>query len=147
MPITANRTGITVSIMKGISIAVAISLIITIIFSIIIASYLHFERITWHEAGYWIIGMLYLSAFAGGKCAYAVIKRQRIALSLMTGFLFWGTLLCITALFFGGNLEAVWETAGIIAAGCGTSAMFPAFSEKNKRKRNRTTVKLNKKSM
>jgi hypothetical protein len=147
MAITTTRTGTTGSIVKGMTVGAIISFIITIIGSIMIASCLNLEKITWEEAGYWIMGMLFLAAFIGGKGAHAVIKRQRIAVSLMTSFLYWGILLCTTALFFGGNFGPLFETAAIILAGCISSSIFRnSFSKNNRRKNNRFIVKLNKKT-
>ena len=148
MAITTTRTGTAGSIAKGMTIAATISIMITIIGSTIIASCLYFEKITWEYAGYWIMGMLFLASFIGGKSAHAVIKRQRIAVSLMASLLYWGILLCTTALFFGGNFGPMLETAAIILAGCITSAVvLTTPSKNNRRKNNQTLVKLNKKAV
>ena len=147
MAITATRTGTAGSIAKGMTISATISIMITIIGSAMIASCLNFEKITWEEAGYWIMGMLFLAAFICGISAHAVIKRQRFAVSLLASFLYWGILLCTTALFFGGNFGPLFETAAIILSGCITSSMvMTSFSKNNKRKNNRFIVKLNKKT-
>ena len=147
MAITTTQTGTAGSIARGMAIAATISITITIIGSAMIAFCINLEKITWEEAGYWIMGMLFLAAFVGGKVAHVIIKRQQIAVSLMTSFLYWGILLCTTALFFGGNFGPLLETAAIILAGCITSSMvLTPFSKNNKRKNNRIIVKLNKKS-
>ena len=147
MAITTTRTGTAGSIVKGITIATTSSIMITIVGSAMIAACINLEKITWEEAGYWIMGMLFLAAFVSGKIAHVIIKRQRIAVSLMTSFLYWGILLCTTALFFGGDFGPLFETAAIILAGCITSSMIlTSFSKNNKRKNNRIIVKLNKKS-
>lgn len=112
------------SIPGGMAIAALVSMMVTILFSIVIAHFLNTEQITWSQAGYWIMGMLFVSAFAGGKSAVIAIKHQTIAVSMMSGVLYWGLLLCITALFFGGSFGSLWETAGIIGAGSGTAALI-----------------------
>ena len=76
------------------------------------------------------MGMLFISSFIGSKCAYISIKRQKFTISMMAGTLYWGLLLCLTALFFGGDFSAMWETAGIIAAGAGSSALISVPSRK-----------------
>lgn len=126
-----KHSGKAKSIPAGMAIAVSVSMLVTFGGSAVLAGALHAEKVTWEQAGYWIMGMLFLSAFLGAKCAFAVIKRQRGAVSMMLGVLYWGILLCLTALFFGGRFGAVWETAGVIAAGCGTSALI--FRSNNKR--------------
>ena len=140
-----NHTGKARSIPMGLAFSLTVSLMITFMISAIIAASLNTEKITWSEAGYWILGMLLTAAFIGGKCAYAVIKRQRLAVSIMSGVVYWSILLCITALFFGGDYGALWETAGIIAAGSCTSALICLPDNKNhKHAAKRRIVKLNK---
>ena len=101
----------------------AVSFGITILVSIFLAQLLDRQQLNWEQAGYWIMAMLFVAAFAGGKVGIAAIKRQRLAVSAMCGLLYWGLLLCMTALFFGGNYNAVLETALIIIAGSGCAAM------------------------
>jgi len=134
MTTTIKHAGKASSIPGGMAIAASISIIITIASSAVIANFLNTEKITCEQAGYWIMGMLFLASFIGGKCAFAAIKRQRIAVSIMSGALYWGLLLCITALFFGGNFSAVWETAGMIAAGSGSAALLSVPVKRNYRK-------------
>ena len=146
MPITTNRAGTAGSIVRGMAIAAAISITTTILLSVLIASSLNHQKITWTEAGYWIMGMIYITAFTSGKSAYMIIKHQKMAVCLMSGFLYWGILLCTTALLFGGNFGPIWETAGIIIAGSITSILsHTSILKNNHQSRNRTIVKLNKK--
>lgn len=132
-------SGKAASIPTGMAVSAVISILATLIMSAGIASYLNMEKITWEQAGYWIMGMLFTAAFLSGKCAYSVIKRQRLAVSVMSGLLYWGMLLCITALFFGGSFEAIWETGGIIAAGCSTAALVTLPKNRKYRKNSRTS--------
>ena len=143
-----NPTGKAKSIPKGMTIAVLIGMSSTLAMSAAIAIALNNESITWQQAGFWIMGMLFVASFISGKCAYLTIKRQRFAVSIMSGVLYWGILLCITALFFGGKFGAVLETAGVIGAGCCSSALLMLPSSNNlHRRKHRTTVKLNKKQV
>lgn len=135
MPARIKRTGKANSIPGGLAIAAFVSMILTFVLSAAIAFSINIEKITWIQAGYWIMVMLFLSSFVGGKCAFASVKRQRIAISIMSGVLYWGLLLCITALFFGGNFSAVWQTAGIIGAGSGTAALISVPYGKKKSKK------------
>ena len=116
--------GKTRSAAGAMAISAAVSMGITIAAASIVAYGLHKEQITWEQAGYWIMGLLFAASFAGAKSAYAATKRQRLTVSGMAGMLYWGLLLCLTALFFGGDYEAVWVTAGIICAGSGTSVLL-----------------------
>lgn len=119
-----RQTGKARSVPAGMAIGGTASMMTTFLLSAVIAHALNSERITWEQAGYWIMFLLFISSFIGSKSAAAAIKRQRIIVSVMAGVLYWGILLCITALFFGGNFDAVGVTAGIILAGCGTAALI-----------------------
>lgn len=135
MATTLKHTGKANSIPAGLAIAVSVSMMITFLLSATIAMLLNTEKITWIQAGYWIMGMLFSASFIGGKCAVASIKRQRLMISIMSGILYWGLLLCVTALFFGGKFGAVWETAGLIGAGSGTAVLISGTSRKKNRKK------------
>ena len=117
-------TGKAGAVPSGILTGGIVSMIITLLFSGVIAYALSDEKMTWQDAGYWIMGMLFAASYTGAKCSYMLIKRQRGPVSLMTGFLYWGMLLCTTALFFGGNYSSLWETVGIIVAGCGCAVLI-----------------------
>jgi len=129
---TINMQGKAMSVPAGMLVSGIISTGVTVMISMWIANMLDSERISWEQAGYWILAMLFLSSLLGAIGAIAAIKRQRLVVSLMSGALYWGCLLCITALFFGGNYEAVPETAGVITAGSACAAMI---SQPQKRKR------------
>lgn len=111
------------SVPGGLVLSGAISMGITLLISLLLAKLLDSQKLGWEQTGYWIMVMLFAAAFAGGKVGIAAIKRQRLAVSAMCGLLYWGLLLCMTALFFGGNFNAVPETALIIIAGSGCAAM------------------------
>ncbi len=119
-----KQTGKAASVTKSMVYAAAVSMIVTILLSMAIAHSLNAEWITWEQAGYWIMGMLFAASFISCKCAIVLIKRQRFAISIMSGIVYWGLLLIITALLWGGDFSAVWETAGLIAAGSGCSALI-----------------------
>lgn len=131
-----HSTGKTKSIPAGMAISAAVSMTITVVLAAAIAYGLHVQRITWEQAGYWIMGMLFLASFAGGKSGYGAIKGQRCMISLLCGLLYWGLLLCVTALFFGGDYEGVWVTACIILAGSEASALLsiPNSGKRNRKK-------------
>ena len=123
------------SVPAGMAMAAAASMILTAILSVLIAYFMNQGKISWEQAGYWIMAMLFISAFVGGKLAYSAVKRQRLFVSFMSGIIYWGLLLCIKALFWGGNYGPIWETAGIIGAGCLTSALLKGGRCRKKNKR------------
>lgn len=131
MSTTKLQTGKASSVTGGLITAASVSLTTTLILTAAIAYLLNKETVSWSQAGYLIMGMLFLAAFLGGKIAYSRIRRQRFVVALMSGLLYWGILLAVTALFIGGQVDAVLETAGIIGAGCGTSVLL--FLPKNRK--------------
>ena len=130
-------SGKTKSVPAGLALAAAVSLCVTAVISAGIAYFIHAETITWSQAGYWILGMLLAASFLGAKSAYAAVRRQRLLVSLLSGLVYWGLLLCVTALFFGGDYEAVGETAGIILAGTGCAALVTPGKSNHFRKKHR----------
>lgn len=127
------------SVPAGMGISAFMSMGITLILSVVIAYFLNNETITWAQAGYWIMGMLFTASFIGSKCAYGAIRQQHLLVSVMSGILYWGLLLIGTALFFGGKFGAVWETAGIIAAGsCSAALLSKPFTGNNGGKKKRS---------
>lgn len=120
------------SIPVGMSISAIVSLSVTLLSSFVIAYFLNNERMSWEQAGYWIMGMLFSAAFLGGKSANVAIKHQKILISLMSGVLYWGLLLCLTALFFGGDYCGLGETAVLILAGSGSAALLSMSARNNR---------------
>ena len=102
----------------------AVSILTTIIMSCLTAYLIHTEHIQWSNIGYWIMTILFLSSYLGAKTSYLSLKRQKMIISALSGILYWGILLCSTALLFGGNFNAIPETAAIIAAGSMCSGLM-----------------------
>ncbi len=135
--ITAGKqTGKTISVPKGLALSEIVSMGITLMLSFTLAKMLDAQNLSWEQAGYWIMIMLFTAAFSGAKVAAASIRRQKVFISVMSGILYWGSLLCVTALFFGGNYEAVPETGLIIMAGSGCAAMLsvPQWKKRGQRR-------------
>ena len=130
-------TGTARSFPVGTLLAGFVSMIITFILGSIIAKSIHIEKITWEQAGYWIMITIFVASFLGGKYAIKLIKHQNLMISIAAGIIYWGLLLCITALFFGGKFDAVLETAGIILSGSVSAALI----SKPKRKKTTTRIK------
>ena len=121
------KTGKSISVPAGLSLSLTGNVIITAITTTILAKLLNNMMITWEETGYWIMVMLLIASFVGSKLAIITIKSQRYLIGLMSGVLFWAFLLCITALFFGGQYCSIPETGVLILSGSITAALvrFP----------------------
>ena len=124
MVINQKVTGKAASIPGGLVIGGTISLLITLIAAACIAKMLDMGIVAWEHTGYWVLAMLLSASFAGARIAYGRIKRQRMLVSLLSGILYTLIMLSITALFFGGQYEAVGVTILIILAGSISSGIL-----------------------
>ena len=119
-----TKQGRAVSVPVGLGISLSITATLTIIATAIIAIMINNETIQWTGVGFWIMAVLLVVSFLGGKAAIYAIKTQRVLVSFMSGGLYWAFLLCIAALLFGGNYGSVWETGALITAGSVTAALI-----------------------
>lgn len=124
MKAAQKATGRTMSMPGGLAFGGVISLAITVIGAVLLSKLMDTETIEWEGVGYGIMVLLTAASFLGALSAYSRIRRQRLVVCLLSGAIYWITLLGITALFFGGQYEAVGVTAGLILAGCGCAGML-----------------------
>lgn len=123
---TVNRkvTGTAVSIPRGLLIGNTISIALTVLLAGILAKLVSAEKLGWEQIGYGIMVLLFVSSATGTIAAVKAIKRQRLAVCLLVGVIYWLTLMAITALFFGGQYHGVAATGATILAGCGTVCLL-----------------------
>lgn len=117
-------TGRATSMPVGLTYGEGVSLGVTLISAAILAKLVDLEKLPWENIGYGIIVLLLLASFSGAMTAYAKIKRQRILVCLISGAIYFGTLLSITALFFGGQYEAVGVTALLVLGGSAAAGLL-----------------------
>lgn len=127
-----NITGRTSSIPAGLAAGAIVSAGVTGLGTAVIAFLMNRETVSWESVGYGILIMILLSAYLGAMTAYHKIRRQKLAICTMSGLAYWGLLLLITALFFGGQYEAVGVTGLLVAGGCGCAAVTGTGQGKNK---------------
>lgn len=127
-------TGRASSVPGGLAAGAAVSMAITVGLTLWMALLLDHESISWDTAGYGIMAMILLSAFFGAWTACGRIRRQRLLVCLMSGGVYFAILLSVTALFFGGQYQAVGVTALLIAGGC----FCPALLAPGKRRGSRS---------
>lgn len=121
---TNKQTGCAMSMPMGLCIGTTASLGITALSIAMLANLLEKESVSWEAAGYGIMATLILSSFIGAKVSWLKIKHQKVIVSMMSGLLYYGILLSITALFFGGQYEAVGVTFLLVSAGCGSAVLL-----------------------
>lgn len=112
------------SIPAGLGAGASVSMLITLAGTAVLAKMLDAETIQWESIGYGILIMIMLSAMLGSLIAMQKVKRQFALVCLMSGFVYLGILLSITALFFGGQYEAVGVTLLLIVAGSGCAFLL-----------------------
>ena len=122
-------TGTAMSIPGGLALGGLISLTVTMLLSGIIALLIHRQVLQHRAIGYGVMVLLTTAAFAGAMTAQNRIKHLRLMMCMISGILYWGQLLTITALFFGGQYAAVAETGSMILCGSGLAAFLSAGLE------------------
>lgn len=119
-----NITGTASSMPAGLAMGGAVSLGITLLGSAVLAWLVHGERMDLDKIGYGILVLLLLGAFLGAEVAFRKIRRQRLLVCAASGVIYFGLLMALTALFFGGQYSAVGVTALLILAGSGTAGLL-----------------------
>jgi len=112
-----KMSGRAVSMPAGLLFGATTSLGITILGSVIIAKLLDAEIIEENAVGYAVLVMLMTASFAGATISRNKIKRQYLIVCGLSGVIYYITLMGITALFFGGQYEAVGVTCILVMGG------------------------------
>ena len=117
MVVNRKVTGKTSSMPAGLAMGAAISLGITLILASAIAKLVSSEKLAEEHIGYGVMVLLFVASAVGAATANSRIKRRRLLVSCLAGLTYMGILLSITALFFGGQYEAVGVTALLVMGG------------------------------
>ena len=96
-----KSTGRALSIPGGIAMGTCLSMILTIFSCAVLAWMVDNEKMQWEK-----------------------MKRQRLMVCLLSGAAYLAVLLSLTALFFGGQYQAVGVTSALILAGSGTAGLL-----------------------
>lgn len=138
----ANRkvTGTAVSIPAGLAMAAVISIAITLAgaggFGYLISK----EVVSESAIGVCAMVIVLLSASAGAATAVGRIKRRRVYVCGLSGVIYYGLLLSMTALFFGGQYQGMGVTGLLVLAGCGAVALLGLRGEKSAHRRKRRRI-------
>lgn len=100
----------------------------TLVLSAVLAKLVDMEKIPQDKIGYGIMVLLLVCAFAGANVSCSKIKRQYLIVSAISAVIYFAMLLCITALFFGGQYSGVGVTAILILCG----SLLAAFAKSGK---------------
>lgn len=94
-----------------------VSIIVTVLLTALAAKMVDSQVIGEKDIGYCAMVILLAAPFCGTRTAQKRIRRQQLIVSVISGSLYFLTLMGITALFFGGQYEAVGVTLLLVAAG------------------------------
>lgn len=109
-----KATGRAVSMPKGLLAGAVMSVLSTVLWVAVLAKLLDAEMIEWDQIGYGIMGVLLFSSVMGALGSSSKIKRQKLIVCVLSGVIYFSVLMALTALFFGGQYEAVGVTALLI---------------------------------
>lgn len=123
----------------GLAFGAMVSTGMTLLLAAVLAKLIASEIIEEGNIGYGVMILLLASSFLGAISAYGKIKRQRLVVCLLSGVLYMVILLAITALFFGGQYDAVGVTLLLVLGGC-LSAGLIGIREKRGGKRGKIRV-------
>lgn len=122
MIVDSKNTGRALSMPAGLALGGVSSLTMTILLSAVLSKLVDAETLSEENIGYGVMVLLLVASFAGSLISSARIKHQRMLVCLLSGIIYFGILLSITALFFGGQYEAVGVTAILVLGGSITAA-------------------------
>lgn len=118
MVVNQKVTGTASSMPGGLAAGAVVSLVITLAGSVLSGILVSKEMIGESAIGYCALGILLLSSSLGAATAIGRIKHRKLMVCAMSGTLYYGMLLAMTALFFGGQYQGMGVTALAVFCGC-----------------------------
>ena len=85
--------------------------------------------------GYGAMIILLAASTIGASISAWKIKRLRLQVCLLSGVAYYAALLCITALFFGGQYQGMGVTALVVLAGTGVAILLSTREKKTRKYR------------
>ena len=135
MVVNQKVTGRASSVPGGLATGVTIGLGITLITSYLAAFMASRELLDRGAFGYCAIAVLLLASFVDAKIAVAKIKKMPLKMAAASGLLLYVLLLSLTALFFGGQYDAMGATLIVVLIGSGAGGVLcPGKPGRGKRK-------------
>lgn len=121
---TKINTGKAASMPGGLVLGAGISVAVTIILSAVIAKLVQTEALQQDQIGYAVMVLLITASSLGAAIAQGKVKHQRVLVCMLSGLIYYVILICITALFFGGQYTGFGVTGLLILGGAGTTALL-----------------------
>ena len=133
MVLNRKVTGRASSVPAGLVAGVLCELVLTLIISVVSAYLVSAEFVSQDKIGYCAIAVLIMSSIVGTTVTIKRIKKMPIQMAAINGLLFYGLLLAMTALFFGGQYDGMGITLLVVALGSGVGGIM-ASRKSNRRK-------------
>lgn len=124
MALNQKTTGRAMSMPGGLAFGGTVSLGVTLLCAAVLAKLLDMEKLAWENIGYGIMVLLFLGSFLGSMTAYYAIRRQRMMVCGISGLVYFGLLLAITALFFGGQYDGIGAAAAVVICGSACAGLL-----------------------
>ena len=103
MTVNHKVTGTASSMVAGLMAAWAAGMMVTIIAATISGFLIAKEILMESSVGYCVMALVTLSSAVSAIVAVYKIKRRRLIVCVLAGMIYYGSLLAMTALFFGGQ--------------------------------------------
>ena len=132
-----KQTGRAVSMTNVIITGTSTALAFVLLCALITAKLLETEILAQSSTGYAVMIILTAASWMGAAIAESRVKRKRGVVCLLSGICIYGILLATTAMFFGGQYEAVGVTMLVVLGGS-LSASFVGIKEKRGRIRKKS---------
>lgn len=131
MVVNQKVTGTASSMPGGLAMGGAVSLLVTLGGSGIFGYLISKEILPETATGYCAMTVIFLSAVLGAAMSASRIKRRRLFVCAVSGMIYYGLLLSMTALFFGGQYQGILVTGLLILGGCGTVVLLGMRQKKS----------------
>ena len=126
MHVNQKPTGRAMSVSGGLALGAIWSTAVTLILAAFLAKAVDLQWIPMEKIGWGVMGLLTAAAYTGAMVSWKKIRHQMLMICFAAGVIYWGILLSVTGVFFGGQYAAVAETGLMILCGCGLALLTAA---------------------
>ncbi len=112
------------SVPVGLAVSLAVSLLLTILGTVLITFMIAGESMAPESVGYGSLLTLVLASIAGAVTIVKTVGQKPLVMCLASGGIYFLCLLCMTALFFGGEYQGIPATALAVFGSCTAVALL-----------------------
>ena len=134
-----KRANVTAKLWEGVLWGATISFVVTLLLCMVIAVILNNEKMAESNVGYGVLVILHLASYMGSYTACRMVGKQRLMVGLLTGATYFGTMMIVTAIAFGGEYHGISATVMLILCGNILAAMWTS-RDKTKGKRRKLKI-------